>query len=78
MKFSLMNFFYQTAEGARLQLITDVGRTPAVLVSTLMEAWGILQGGLVADGTIKDVGQKHAKEIRTHISFRFCMAFQSG
>jgi len=38
-----------------LQLISDVDRTPAVLVSTLREAWGVVQGGLVADGTVKDV-----------------------
>jgi hypothetical protein len=27
----------------------------AVIVSTLMEAWEVVRGGLVADGTVKDV-----------------------
>ena len=68
--------FYQTVEGTRLQLISDVDRTPAVIVSTLMEAWGVVQGGLVADGTIKDVSPE-AREIVliTHLSSSFCTAF---
>lgn len=45
----------QTVEGARLQLVSDVGKTSAVIVSTLMEAWEVVRGGLVADGTVKDV-----------------------
>ena len=47
--------FYQTVEGTKLQLISDAGRTSAVVVSTLVEAWGVVKGGLVADGTVKDV-----------------------
>ncbi|KAG1836611.1 hypothetical protein F4604DRAFT_1896295 [Suillus subluteus] len=30
-------------------------RSPALVVSTLMEAWGVVQGDLVADGTVKDM-----------------------
>jgi D-serine deaminase-like pyridoxal phosphate-dependent protein len=46
---------HKTVEGTRLQLVSNVGRTSAVVVSTLMEAWGVVQGGLVADGTVKDI-----------------------
>lgn len=46
---------HKTVEGTRLQLVSDIGRTSAVVVSTLMEAWGVVQGGLVADGTVKDI-----------------------
>jgi hypothetical protein len=38
-------------------LISDEDRTNAVIVSTLMEAWGVVQAGLVADKTVKDVGR---------------------
>ncbi|KAG2072611.1 hypothetical protein BDR04DRAFT_1230350 [Suillus decipiens] len=46
---------HKTIEGTKLQLVSDVGRSSAVVVSTLMEAWGVVQGGLVADGTVKDI-----------------------
>ena len=36
-------------------MISDEDRTNAVIVSTLMEAWGVVQAGLVADHTVKDV-----------------------
>ncbi|KZT37386.1 hypothetical protein SISSUDRAFT_862144 [Sistotremastrum suecicum HHB10207 ss-3] len=46
---------HKTAEGVRLQLVSGVDKTHSVVVSTLMEAWQILQAGLVADGTVKDI-----------------------
>jgi D-serine ammonia-lyase len=46
---------YKTAEGTRLQLVTSEDHTDAVVVSTLMEAWQVIQAGLVEDGTVKDV-----------------------
>lgn len=46
---------HKTAEGTRLQLISDEDRTNAVIVSTLMEAWGVVHAGLVADQTVKDI-----------------------
>ncbi|EJD04107.1 uncharacterized protein FOMMEDRAFT_140172 [Fomitiporia mediterranea MF3/22] len=46
---------HKTAEGARLQLVTSVGQTHAVIVSTLMEAWQVLRSGLVAEGVVKDI-----------------------
>ncbi|KAF8560327.1 hypothetical protein OG21DRAFT_55035 [Imleria badia] len=46
---------HKTVEGTRLQLVSDVGKTSAVVVSTLMEAWEVVRGGLVADGTAKDL-----------------------
>lgn len=58
------NKFHQTVEGTRLQLISDIGRTSAVIVSTLMEAWGVVQGGLVADGTVKDVSSEACELFR--------------
>jgi D-serine deaminase-like pyridoxal phosphate-dependent protein len=45
----------QTVEGTRLQLVEGEYSTNAVVVSTLMEAWQVVQGGLVKDGTVKDV-----------------------
>ena len=42
-------------EGTRLQLKSSSGKTDAVVVSTLMEAWKVLQSGLVADGSVMDV-----------------------
>ncbi|EIN13785.1 hypothetical protein PUNSTDRAFT_48709 [Punctularia strigosozonata HHB-11173 SS5] len=46
---------HKTVEGTRLQLRTAVDSTSAVVVSTLMEAWKILESGLVADGTVTDI-----------------------
>ncbi|KAF8140290.1 putative serine dehydratase domain-containing protein [Boletus edulis] len=46
---------HKTVEGTRLQLVSDVDKTNAVIVSTLMEAWEVVRGGLVADGTVKDL-----------------------
>ena len=42
-------------EGTRLQLVSDGGRTHSIIVSTLMEAWNVVDGGLVSDGVVKDV-----------------------
>lgn len=57
----------QTVDGARLQLRSEAGETSAVVVSTLMEAWEVVQGGLVKDGTVKDVSiSRIAKERRAH------------
>jgi hypothetical protein len=52
----------QTAEGTRLQLVSSAGKTAAVVVSTLMEAWEVVRGGLVADGTVNDVSDTHPTE----------------
>ncbi|KAI0094848.1 putative serine dehydratase domain-containing protein [Irpex rosettiformis] len=46
---------HKTAEGVRLQLKSSTGQTSAIVVSTLMEAWQVVQAGLVADGTVKDI-----------------------
>ncbi|KAG1899263.1 uncharacterized protein F5891DRAFT_1040384 [Suillus fuscotomentosus] len=35
---------HKTVEGTKLQLVSDTGRASAVAVSTLMEAWGVVQG----------------------------------
>ncbi|CAE7199336.1 unnamed protein product [Rhizoctonia solani] len=43
---------HKTAEGTRFQLKSSVSETKSVVVSTLMEAWGIVHSGLVADATI--------------------------
>ncbi|KAI0032750.1 putative serine dehydratase domain-containing protein [Vararia minispora EC-137] len=46
---------HKTAEGTRLQLISDADKTGAVVVSTLMEAWQVVNSGLVSEGTINDI-----------------------
>ncbi|KAF8971342.1 hypothetical protein BDZ97DRAFT_1786008 [Flammula alnicola] len=46
---------HKTAEGTRLQLISEEDRTHAVVVSTMMEAWEVVKAGLVADSTVKDI-----------------------
>ncbi|KAF7289881.1 Calcium ATPase transmembrane domain M-containing protein [Mycena indigotica] len=46
---------HKTVEGARLQLDEGELKTHAVVVSTLMEAWQVVQGGLVKDGTVNDI-----------------------
>ncbi|TFK77130.1 hypothetical protein BDN72DRAFT_830301 [Pluteus cervinus] len=46
---------HKTAEGTRLQLVTSVGQTDSVVVSTLAEAWGIINSGLTREGTVKDI-----------------------
>ncbi|KAI0815016.1 hypothetical protein BC629DRAFT_1279626 [Irpex lacteus] len=46
---------HKTAEGVRLQLKSSADQTSAIVVSTLMEAWQVVQAGLVADGTVKDI-----------------------
>ncbi|KAF8525153.1 putative serine dehydratase domain-containing protein [Hysterangium stoloniferum] len=46
---------HKTVEGTRLQLVSAADRTSAVVVSTLMEGWEIIRGGLVTDGTVKDI-----------------------
>lgn len=46
-----------------MQLNTMAGTTSAIVVSTIMEAWEVVRSGLVADGTVKDVG------------FLFCFCF---
>jgi hypothetical protein len=40
-----------------LQLDSDGAQTHAVVVSTLMEAWGVVHSGLVADLTVQDVSK---------------------
>ncbi|KAF8905552.1 hypothetical protein CPB84DRAFT_1771704 [Gymnopilus junonius] len=46
---------HKTTEGTKLQLISEEDRTHAVVVSTMMEAWEVVESGLVADGTVKDI-----------------------
>ncbi|KAJ7048510.1 putative serine dehydratase domain-containing protein [Mycena amicta] len=46
---------HKTAEGTRLQLDEGEFKTHAVVVSTLMEAWQVVESGLVKDGTVKDI-----------------------
>lgn len=46
---------HKTVEGTRLQLDSGTVKTYAVIVSTMMEAWGVIHGGLVEDGTVKDL-----------------------
>ncbi|KAH9919093.1 putative serine dehydratase domain-containing protein [Fomitopsis serialis] len=46
---------HKTAEGTRMQLVSSVDKTDAIVVSTLMEAYGVVRAGLVADGTVKDI-----------------------
>ncbi|KAJ6571739.1 hypothetical protein B0H19DRAFT_1209011 [Mycena capillaripes] len=46
---------HKTVEGTRLQLVEGKYTTNAVVVSTSMEAWEVVQGGLVKDGTVKDI-----------------------
>ncbi|KAL0576370.1 hypothetical protein V5O48_005629 [Marasmius crinis-equi] len=46
---------HKTAEGTRLQLESKGGKTGAVVVSTLMEAWNVVNAGLFKDGTVNDL-----------------------
>lgn len=40
-----------------MELDSDAAQTHAVVVSTLMEAWGLVHSGLVADLTVQDVSK---------------------
>lgn len=46
---------HKTSEGVKHQLQTSSGNSSAVIVSTLAEAWGIVNSGLVKDGVVKDI-----------------------
>lgn len=46
---------HKTVEGSTMMLKSAEGTTHAVIVSTVAEAWGLINGGLVADGTVKDM-----------------------
>ncbi|KAF5374933.1 hypothetical protein D9758_000312 [Tetrapyrgos nigripes] len=46
---------HKTAEGTRLQLQSSVDKTSAVVVSTMMEAWEVVNAGLFKDGTVSDI-----------------------
>ncbi|KAI0726185.1 putative serine dehydratase domain-containing protein [Fomitopsis betulina] len=46
---------HKTAEGTRMQLVTSKNKTDAIVVSTVMEAYGVVRAGLVTDGTVKDI-----------------------
>lgn len=68
----------QTVEGTRLQLDEGEYSTNAVVVSTLMEAWEVVQGGLVKDGTVKDVELFRMRcALLTGVRSRFSTAFRS-
>ena len=41
-----------------MQLVTSKNKTDAIVVSTVMEAYGVVRAGLVADGTVKDVSSR--------------------
>lgn len=43
-------------EGTKLQLVSEGGQTESIIVSTLAEAWKVVDGGLVSGGVVKDVG----------------------
>ena len=45
----------KTVEGTKLQLVSEAGRTSSIIVSTLVEAWYVVDGGLVSGGIVKDV-----------------------
>ncbi|KAF8898779.1 putative serine dehydratase domain-containing protein [Infundibulicybe gibba] len=46
---------HKTEEGSRLQLSSTEDKTTAVVVSTVMEAWEVVNSGLIADRTVKDI-----------------------
>ncbi|KAH9003990.1 putative serine dehydratase domain-containing protein [Lactarius hatsudake] len=46
---------HKTAEGTRLQLVSNSATSHAVVVSTVMEAWEVVNSGLVAEGIVKDI-----------------------
>ena len=48
-------FRSKTVEGTVLQLVSAGGKTNSIVVSTLVEAWKVVDGGLVSDGIVKDV-----------------------
>jgi len=50
-------------EGTKLQLVSEGGQTHSIIVSTLMEAWGVVDGGLVSDGIVKDVSRSSASPL---------------
>ncbi len=41
------------------------GRSHAVVVSTVLEAWAVVHAGLVEDGTVKDVSSNFSIKIGT-------------
>ncbi|CAL1695700.1 unnamed protein product [Somion occarium] len=46
---------HKTAEGVKLQLVSSSDTTYAIVVSTLMEAWEVVNAGLVKDGIVNDI-----------------------
>ncbi|KAF8632543.1 hypothetical protein AX15_001758 [Amanita polypyramis BW_CC] len=46
---------HKTTEGTRLQLVSNQNRADAIVVSTMMEAWQVVQDGLVKEGIVKDI-----------------------
>ncbi|KAF8310948.1 hypothetical protein DL93DRAFT_2083872 [Clavulina sp. PMI_390] len=46
---------HKTIEGTRLQLRSTEGTTDSIVASTIREARFIVENGLVADGTVKDI-----------------------
>ncbi|KAF9453848.1 hypothetical protein P691DRAFT_694040 [Macrolepiota fuliginosa MF-IS2] len=46
---------HKTTQGTRLQLVSEKGRSHAVVVSTVLEAWSVVHTGLVKDGIVKDI-----------------------
>ena len=56
-----LTYHWQTPEGTRFQLMSKSATSHAVVVSTVMEAWGVVNSGLVAEGLVKDVRNDHQK-----------------
>ena len=59
----IFHYRLKTAEGTRLQLVTNSATSHAVVVSTVMEAWEVVNSGLVAEGVVKDVRNDHQKMV---------------
>ena len=51
----LLTLTSKTVEGTKLQLNSEGGQTNSIVVSTLMEAWKVVDSGLVSDGIVEDV-----------------------
>lgn len=47
----------KTVEGTKHQLVSEGGQTHSIIVSTPVEAWKIVDGGLVSNGVVKDVSR---------------------
>ncbi|KAI5480484.1 hypothetical protein MNV49_000637 [Pseudohyphozyma bogoriensis] len=46
---------HKTAEGTKLQMVSEKGTSDAAVVSTFPELWGVIDSGLVDEGVVKDI-----------------------